>query len=318
VTPHIHVACGALRDAQGRVLIVERPEGKIAALKWEFPGGKIEADETPREALDRELYEEIGIRVREARPLTLFTHTYRERKVTLHTFLVTAWDGVVHGREQQRFEWRPPGSTHGLDVLPTVGPILNALCLPELYVFTPSQAPADLLIRCMRGFPRETLVRLRQPQLDRAAYEQLARHLIAESQPLGLRIVLDRGEAMARQLGAAGVHFPQAVLMSLSQGDLPQPPLNDLIRLASCHDPASLQKAEALDLDAAVVGHVRQTPTHAGAAALGWPRFTQLAASTRLPVYAIGGLGPADKTAAFAAYAQGVAGISAYWSRSGF
>lgn len=316
--PWIHVACGALRDEQGRVLLVERPEGKIAALKWEFPGGKIEADETPREALDRELHEEIGIHVREARPLTLFTHTYRERKVTLHTFLVTAWDGEVQGRERQRFEWLPPWSTQGLDVLPTVGPILSALCLPEYYVFTPPQGKPDELIRFMRSFPRRTLVRLRQPQLDRAAYEKVARKLIFETRPLGLRMVLDRGEAMVRQLGAAGVHFSQADLMGLSPGDLPAVPVNQVLRLASCHDFASLQKAEQMGLDAVVIGHVRQTPTHAGIEPLGWPQFTELAASTRLPAYAIGGLGPSDKPEAFAAYAQGLAGISAYWSRSRF
>ncbi len=313
--PHIHVACGALRDAQGRVLIVERPEGKIAAFKWEFPGGKIEAGETPREALDRELHEEIGIRVRDARPLTLFTHTYRERKVTLHTFLVTAWDDEVQGREQQCFEWILPSEDHALDMLPTVEPILRALRLPEDYVFTPPGAKLEGLIRCLGTFPRQTLLRLRQPQLDRKAYENLARRLMAAARPWGVRLVLDRGEAMARFLGAAGVHFPQPELMNLNPGDLP--PLNNVLRLASCHGLASLQKAEEMRLDAVVVGHVKATPTHAGAEPLGWAGFTELAAATHLPAYAIGGLGPGDKAEAFAHYAQGVSGISAYWSRFG-
>lgn len=312
--PHIHVACGALRDARGRVLIVERPAGKIAALKWEFPGGKIETGETPRAALDRELHEEIGIVVREARPLILFTHEYLERKVTLHTFLVTDWDGEVHGRESQRLAWNSPGTPHGLDVLPTVAPILRALGLPEDYVFTPPDVDVERLIRGLSAFPRQTLVRLRQPRLDRTHYEASARRLIEAARPWGLRVVLDRGEPMARLLGAAGVHFPQVALMQLEPGQLPN--ANNVLRLASCHDLASLQQAERMGLDAVVIGSVSATGSHPGAAPLGWDGFTGLATQVPLPAYAIGGLGPADKPQAFAHYAQGVAGISAYWSRS--
>lgn len=304
-----------LIDAQRRVLIVERPPGKIAALKWEFPGGKIEPGESPREALDRELHEEIGIVVRQARPLLLFTHEYLERKVTLHTWLVTAWDGEVHGRESQRFVWQAPDAPHALDVLPTVGPILRALRLPEDYVFTPAGASADALVRGLSAFPRQTLLRLRQPQLDRARYETLARRLIERARAWGLRVVLDRGEPMARFLGAAGVHFPQAALMQLEPEDLP--PARNVLRLASCHDLASLQQAERLGLDAVVIGNVKASATHPGRAGLGWEGFAALASQGALPAYAIGGLGPADKPEAFAHYAQGVAGISAYWSRSG-
>lgn len=312
--PHIHVACGALRDAQGRVLIVERPAGKIAALKWEFPGGKIEAGETPRAALDRELHEEIGIVVRKARPLILFTHEYAERKVTLHTFLVTGWDGEVHGREAQRLAWQVPGAPHGLAVLPTVGPILRALELPEDYVFTPPDVDIERLIHGLAAFPRRTLLRLRQPGLDRRRYEAAARRLIEAARPWGLRVVLDRGEAMARQLGAAGVHFPQAELLQIEPRQLPN--ARNVLRLASCHDLASLRQAERLGLDAVVIGSVNTTPSHPGAESLQWPGFMQLATQAKLPAYAIGGVGPADKPQAFSHYAQGVCGISAYWSRS--
>jgi 8-oxo-dGTP diphosphatase len=312
--PHIHVACGALRDAQGRVLLVERPPGKIAALKWEFPGGKIEAGESPREALDRELHEEIGITVREARPLILFTHEYLERKVTLHTFLVTGWDGEVHGRESQRLAWDAAHAHRGLDLLPTVQPILAALQLPEDYAFTPPDADAARILRGLPAFARQTLLRLRLPRLGYGDYETLARQVITAARPFGLRVVLDRGEPMARRLGAAGVHFPQAALMQLAAEDLPA--ADNLLRLASCHDLASLQQAERLGLHAAVLGHVQATPTHAGAAPLGWDAFGDLAAAVRLPVYAIGGLSASDRADAFAHYAQGLSGISAYWSRS--
>jgi 8-oxo-dGTP diphosphatase len=311
--PHIHVACGALRDATGRVLLVERPPGKIAALKWEFPGGKIEPGETPRAALDRELEEEISVRVTQARPLTLFTHEYAERKVTLHTFLVTAWEGEVVGRESQRLAWEYPHARHGLDVLPTVHPILWALQLPQDYVFTRPDATEASIQRDLGRLGRGALLRLRLPGLDRASYADLARRVIAAARPHGLSVVLDRGEAMARQLGAAGVHFPQATLFTLRPDDLA--PVYNVLRLASCHDVAALEHACRLGLDAAVIGPVRSTASHPGQAPIGWDGFEALVAATPLPAYAIGGLSPADKPEAFAHYAQGVAGISAYWRR---
>lgn len=310
--PHIVVACGVLRDAQGQVLIVERPAGKIAALKWEFPGGKVEAGEAPRQTLDRELHEEIGIRVREARPLILFTHEYRERTVTLHTFLVTGWDGEARGCESQRLHWQRADAPLTLDVLPTVAPILRALRLPEDYVFTPPQAPLSTWIGALDALPRHALLRLRRPSLQDADYATEARALIARARGLGLRVLLDRGEAMARALRADGLHFTQAALM---ESDAPFT-ADGLLRAASAHDAAALARATQRGMDALVIGSVRATTTHPGGAVLGWDGFAALARQANLPAYAIGGLAPADKPAAFAAYAQGVAGISAYWSRS--
>jgi len=311
--PHIHVACGALRDAKGYVLLVERPLGKIAALKWEFPGGKIESGETPREALDRELLEEISIRVTQARPLTLFTHEYAERKVTLHTFLVTAWEGELHGRESQRLSWENPFFPRRLDVLPTVHPILYALRLPDEYAFTRPDATETTILEGLGRLRRGSLLRLRLPRLSRSDYGALAHRVITESRRWALRVVLDRGEAMARLMCAGGVHFTQEQAKTLQPSDLA--PVYNVLRFASCHDIGSLKHAEWLGLDAAVVGPVRATASHPGQAPIGWTGFDELVASTPMPIYAIGGLSLDDKDEAFSHYAQGVCGISAYWRR---
>ncbi|MGQ0530752.1 MAG: Nudix family hydrolase [Panacagrimonas sp.] len=315
--PRIQVACGVVQDAAGCVLIAQRPAGKIAAGKWEFPGGKIEAGESAHDALKRELHEELGVELREARPLIRFTHAYADRVVTLSTWLVTRWDGELHGRESQRFEWHRPDAAITLDVLPTVAPILRALLLPEDYVFTPPDLAPDQLVLQMQQLPRGALLRLRRPGLAHAAYQDLARRVIDAAPARALRIVLDRGEPMARWLGAAGVHFTQGDLMQLEAADMPPLPQTELLRFASCHDRQSLQHAAQLGLDAVVIGNVQATSTHPDRAGTGWSGFSTLTEDIALPAYAIGGLGPADKPMAFAQYAQGVAGISAYWSRSG-
>lgn len=311
--PHIHVACGVLRDARGDVLIVQRPQGKIAAGKWEFPGGKIEIGETPESALRRELEEEIGIRTRVARPLLHFIQDYRERVVTLETWLVDAWEGEVQACEGQALAWRRIDDTADLDLLPTVNPILAALALPEDYVFTPPDADRAFILAGLAALPHRALLRLRRPDLDDTAYGALAGRLVEPARALGLRLILDRDAAMVRRLGAAGLHLPQRQLQRGTGVTLQ----GGLLRLASCHDGASISAARTIGVDAIVLGSVAPTPTHADGAVLGWSAFAELAALAGRPVYAIGGVGTQDKPRAFAHRAQGVAGIRAYWSRSG-
>ncbi|MDQ1304172.1 MAG: 8-oxo-dGTP diphosphatase, partial [Pseudomonadota bacterium] len=101
----ILVAAGVLRDASGRVLIAQRPDGKHAAGFWEFPGGKIQAGESPLQALCRELAEEIGIVVSAATPLMTFRHSYPERVVELQVFEVSHYSGEPRGLEGQPLRW---------------------------------------------------------------------------------------------------------------------------------------------------------------------------------------------------------------------
>jgi 8-oxo-dGTP diphosphatase len=100
------VAC-ALVDADGRVLIAQRPEGKTLAGLWEFPGGKIEAGERPEQTLIRELREEIGISVSEAclAPLTFASHAYESFHLLMPLYICRRWDGDVIAREGQILTW---------------------------------------------------------------------------------------------------------------------------------------------------------------------------------------------------------------------
>jgi 8-oxo-dGTP diphosphatase len=100
------VAC-ALVDADKRVLIAQRPQGKAMAGLWEFPGGKIEAGERPEQTLIRELHEEIGIRVSEAclAPLTFASHAYDDFHLLMPLYICRRWDGEVVAREGQKLAW---------------------------------------------------------------------------------------------------------------------------------------------------------------------------------------------------------------------
>ncbi|MEM6933826.1 MAG: 8-oxo-dGTP diphosphatase MutT [Pseudomonadota bacterium] len=101
------VAAAALIDPDGRVLIAQRPEGKSMAGLWEFPGGKVEAGETPETCLIRELQEELGIDTWESclAPLTFASHSYPDFHLLMPLFACRKWDGVVRGREDQVIKW---------------------------------------------------------------------------------------------------------------------------------------------------------------------------------------------------------------------
>lgn len=101
------VVAVALIDADDRILIAQRPEGKALAGLWEFPGGKIDAGERPEEALIRELREELGITVKEAclAPLTFASYAYPEFHLLMPLYVCRRWEGFVQSREGQALKW---------------------------------------------------------------------------------------------------------------------------------------------------------------------------------------------------------------------
>ncbi|MEN8834325.1 MAG: 8-oxo-dGTP diphosphatase MutT [Pacificibacter sp.] len=104
------VSAVALIDADGRVLLAQRPEGKSMAGLWEFPGGKIEENETPEQALVRELHEELGIETWDSclAPLTFASHSYDNFHLLMPVFACRKWNGIPQAREGQTLKWVRP------------------------------------------------------------------------------------------------------------------------------------------------------------------------------------------------------------------
>jgi 8-oxo-dGTP diphosphatase len=108
--PVILVVAAALVDPDGRVLIAQRPPGKAMAGLWEFPGGKLEAGETPEGALIRELKEELGIAVKEAclAPFTFASHGYGDFQLLMPLYVCRRWEGTPSPREHKMLKWIRP------------------------------------------------------------------------------------------------------------------------------------------------------------------------------------------------------------------
>jgi 8-oxo-dGTP diphosphatase len=310
----IHVAAGAIADAAGRVLVARRPDEVHQGGLWEFPGGKLHGGETPRQGLDRELAEELGIRVTAARPLIQVRHDYGDRHVLLDVHRVTGYEGIPEGREGQPLEWIAPEAMDPARFPAADRPIITALRLPTRYLITgPDAHDVDgFLARLQQALAQGlALVQLRAHELDDGAYLSLAEAAQALCRRFRARLLLNRAPDVAARVDSDGVHVPARMLAGLRARPLPP---NRLVG-ASCHDAGELARAAALGLDYALLSPVAATASHPGSRPLGWARFAELVAPATLPVYALGGLGPADLSLAFAHGAQGVAGISGFWPR---
>ncbi|MCB1478277.1 MAG: 8-oxo-dGTP diphosphatase MutT [Tepidamorphaceae bacterium] len=123
------VAACALVDADGRVLLAQRPEGKPMAGLWEFPGGKIEAGETPEASLIRELKEELGIDVTASclAPLTFASHAYEKFHLLMPLFICRRWNGQIVAREGQTLKWVRPVRLSDYPMPPADVPLIPVL-----------------------------------------------------------------------------------------------------------------------------------------------------------------------------------------------
>ena len=125
------VAACALVDADGRVLIAQRPEGKAMAGLWEFPGGKIEVGERPEQTLIRELKEELGIDVSEAclAPLTFASHRYPDFHLLMPLYVCRRWEGVATPQEGQKLAWVRPNRLKEYPMPPADIPLISHLTM---------------------------------------------------------------------------------------------------------------------------------------------------------------------------------------------
>ena len=329
MSPHgVHVVAGVIEDVDGGVLVAQRPAGKSMAGAWEFPGGKLHSGEGRLAGLVREFDEELGIRVEAARPLIRYRHRYPGLEVDLDVWRVERWSGIPRGREGQAIGWYPLAQLEQLGLLPADAAILRAIRLPSLCAVTPPQAGLgeevflDQLEQAA-GRAGAEMICLRRPDIDVHDLLSLAAGAACRIEGTGTRLMLHGDpatlapflESLPHSLAArlepaiAGLHVPVRYMDAMTARPVP----TRLWFGASCHDAGELKAALALGADYAFLGPVKRTSSHPGKAGMGWGRFADLVRELPLPVYAIGGLGPADLETAWAAGAQGIAAIRGLW-----
>ena len=305
----VEVAAAVMLRADGReFLLAQRPPGKVYAGYWEFPGGKVEAGESVRQALIRELQEELGITATACSPWLSRQFTYPHATVNLSFLRVTAWDGeigVTGPLEHAAIDWQECGKAVAVaPVLPANGPILKALALPTTMVITAGESEG--VERQLERLEEALAQGLRLIQVRDKGWPPAQRLWFAESvvrlaHDHGALVVINDGEEIARLVGADGVHLSAAALRACTVRP-------DFAWVgASCHAAGEIRRAGELDLDYAVLGPVLPTPSHPEAAGLGWEEFARQLTGNTLPVFALGGMRPDLLGLAQAHGAHGVA-----------
>jgi 8-oxo-dGTP diphosphatase len=310
MTALTRVAAAVVVRPDGQVLLAQRPAGKTYEGYWEFPGGKLERGETPAHALARELAEELGLTVRRAAPWLVQEYLYPHAHVELNFFRVFAWDGEPHGHDGQAFAWQRPGAFTVAPLLPANTRIMQALLLPPVYGISCAADVGEdaFLARASRALGAGLkLVQVREKDWSAARVAAFAARLRDLAHAHGAKVLLNGAADAARRLGLDGVHWTSAQLAAATSRP------DDLVVGASCHGAAELARAAALGCDFAVLGPVRDTPSHPGARTLGWDAFARAIDGTRLPVYALGGLVPTDLDAAVDRGAHGIAMRRGAW-----
>lgn len=312
MSDRLHVAAAVIRSPEGLVLIARRPEDKHQGGLWEFPGGKVEAGESVEAGLARELREELGIRVDQARPLIQIRHDYPDRQVLLDVWEVTAFSGEPHGAEGQPLAWVAPRELPNLAFPAANIPIVTAARLPDRYLITPQDlAPGDLLRGIRTALEQGVqLIQLRAPDMFSAEYRDLAVDVIG--------LCAGRAQLMLKgplewlgDFPAAGWHLTARQLRQYAPKGRPFPMGRWLA--ASCHDAEELRLASEMGVDFVTLSPVQATRSHPDAAPLGWARAETLLRDFNRPAFLLGGLEMADLERARLIGGQGIAAIRGLW-----
>lgn len=305
----LQVAVGVVKNQDNEVLITQRAVGADQGGLWEFPGGKLETNETSRQALKRELFEEVGIHVRSLLPLITISHQYPKKNVHLDVYLVTAYDGIALGKEGQPLRWVPveelleyafPAANHA---------IIKAIQLPDCYPIVDSSVlEIDQMLDHLEQLIKQghAMIQFRAKDVPYEQFIPLANKAIALSNAHNVSLFMNTSIKKAVELKAEAVH------LSSTEAEKALGMHHDLRLAMSCHNEEDIERAHALNADFVVLSPVNKTMSHPDITPLGWQRFKGIASRLNIPVYALGGVTKNDVTQAKEHGAQGVSGIRGF------
>jgi len=307
----VRVAVAVIINQKNEVLISLRSESSHLGGLWEFPGGKIEPNESVESALKRELFEELDIHVLRSFPFKVVHYQYPDKKIILNIHIVKDFSGVPKGVEGQEILWKPINQLKTEDFPAANRCVINSLILPEKYLITgdfngTENFTSSLKKSLLNGI---TLVQMRCKMHSQEEYIQLA----AEAQKVcathKVSLLLNTDVETFKKTQAEGLHLNSQRLHSVSK----RPVSSGKLLSVSCHTGEDLFQANKIEADIVLLSPVKETTSHPGVKGIGWEKFSSLIADLNIPVYALGGMSTNDISEAKKQGAQGVAAISSFW-----
>ncbi|MCF6202167.1 MAG: Nudix family hydrolase [Methylococcaceae bacterium] len=307
----LHVAVGVIKDREGNILISLRHQSSHQGGLWEFPGGKVELNESVEHALTRELKEELGIAVQALMPLIKIKHQYTDVNVLLDVWTVTLFLGNPLGCEGQKIKWVSPERLIKHSFPKANYPIITAARLPTEYAILNGEDEDELLIKLKiilnKGIK---LIQARIKAISAKEVKQFFKLATPLCEEKGAYLLVNSAVKCADKVNADGIHLTSQHLLALKQK-----PTGYKWVAASCHNSLELQHAEQIGVDFVVLAPVLPTKTHPGVSPLGWDSFKILTNNVNLPVFALGGMQQTDKPIAQKFGAQGISGITTFLSQ---
>jgi len=329
-----HVAVGVI-FRNNNILISKRKKTAHQGDLWEFPGGKVEANEAALQALHRELHEELGIIVEQAQPLISIPFHYSNKaentqstediqdssvRVLLDVWVISHFSGRPFSKENQPIKWVNKNQLKNFSFPAANKHIISALSLPDSYVITPdidvsdantkAQFILDFKKICQQAY---SLIQLRFKKTcpDITLIQELCQ--IALTSQIKLQLNSSLIELYSTEYCQLGIHLTSEDLFNKKLSPLE---INkSAYYSASCHNLDDVIQANKRGLDFIVISPVNKTKSHPQAIDLGWEQFEELSKQAQMPVYALGGMNFEDIEKAKLYGAQGIAAISAFWNK---
>ncbi|CAC9436417.1 Thiazole tautomerase TenI-like domain [uncultured Gammaproteobacteria bacterium] len=304
----IKAVVGVLRNKNQEILIAQRQKTQFMGGFWELPGGKIENNESPEQAISRELKEELGIQVTHLNLHQTMAHQYNDRAVELSIYNIEQYQNTPSGVEGQAISWVKIDALNNYKLLPTMKAFINSITLPNKYWITPSSNHQS--DEWMEKFNQKlasdiTLIQLRSKvALDSVFIAELYN----QCRQRNIKLLLNTVNKSFNETYCDGWHLTTYEMLTLNK----RPCTEDKLLGVSTHDLDEALKAQQIGVDFVVISPVQATQTHPNTTPLGWDSAIDVADKLNIPVYFLGGMGAKDLAKTLELGAQGIAGVSAF------
>ena len=305
------IAIGVLKKGN-QYCLSKRKKDQTFADKWEFPGGKVETNESIKQALVREFSEELAIQTRQWQPLITIPWHYANVSVRLNVYITSDFTGEPIGNEGQEVAWFALNDLLRLDFPAANKGILSALKLSDFYFLTPNHEQVDENIKAIKKAleKNDVTCQLYLPKELTVQQKKDIDILLALAKQRNVQVLLSGylGHIFSFD-GFSGVHLSSQQMLeivNLNSDILTKLNVNDFL-VISTHNQSQIDMALKLEADALLISSVKANSTQEGIETSGWAQITETVGSLPIPVYALGRM---TKDALFSVKQLGARGIA--------